>query len=260
MRFHLRRLFAYRELLLNWTLRQIRVRYKQSLLGIAWAILQPLSMMLVFTVVFSLFAKIPSDGIPYPIFSYTALLPWTMFATSISFGVPSVVQNMDLVTKVYFPREILPISAVMAAFVDFAVASVVFAALMVHYRVPVTWHLVWVPILLVLQVVLTLGLVLTASAINVFYRDIRFVVPLAMQIWMYATPIIYPMSSVPERLRFLYMVNPMAPIIDGYRKLILFSETPEPRHLAMAALLSLTLCFGGYWYFKRAEMHFADLI
>lgn len=256
----LRKLIAYHELLFNWTMRQIRVRYRQSLLGIAWAILQPLSMMLILTVIFSLFAKIPSEGIPYPIFSYSALLPWTLFATSISFGVPSVVANMDLVTKVYFPREILPISAVAAAFVDFLVASVVFAGMMIYYDTPMTWHLVLVPVLLVLQIALTLGVVLTASALNVFYRDIRFVVPLVTQIWMYATPIIYAVSSVPEKLQPFYMLNPMAPIIDGYRKLILSGEMPDVGYLGMAALVSLVLCFGGYWYFKRVEMEFADLI
>ena len=256
----LRKLGAYRELLGNWALREIRVRYKQSLLGIAWAILQPLAMMLVFTAVFSRFAKIPSDGIAYPVFSYTALLPWTFLATSVSFGVPSIVRNMDLVTKVYFPREILPISTVMAAFIDLLIASVVVLGLLFHYGFSLTRYLLWVPAVLILQILLTLGLVLFASAVNVFFRDIRFAVPLVIQVWMYATPIVYPVSLVPQELRSLYMLNPMAPIIDSYRRVILFGQPPHLGYLGLGAVVSVLAFCGGYRFFKRTELSFADLV
>ena len=258
--FHLKALISNRELLIIWVMREIRVRYKQSLLGIAWAILQPLSLMLIFTLVFSFFAKIPSQGIPYPLFSYTALLPWTFFATSVSFGASSVVNQMDLVTKIYFPREILPFSSVIAAFIDFLVASVVFIGLIFYYEVTLSVQIFWLPILLLIQISLTLGIVLILSAMNVFYRDIRFIVPLITQIWMYASPIIYPVSSVPQRLRPIYLLNPMAPIIDGYRSVLLLGSEPNLKYLAFSAVIASVLLTVGYYYFKKVEKSFADLI
>ena len=256
----LRILYEYRELLWMWTLRTIKVRYKQSLLGTAWAILQPLSMMLIFTAVFSFFIKVPTEGIPYPVFSYTALLPWTFFATSITFGVPSLVNNMNLVTKVYFPREIIPIAAVAASFVDFLVASTAFLGMMALFRVPLFSTVVLIPAILIIQGLLALGVNLFASAINVFYRDVRFVVPLGIQLWMYVTPIIYPVTLVPKRLRILYMLNPMAGIIEGYRQVILRGQWPDFRYLGLAALVSAAVFVLGYRVFKRLEMDFADII
>jgi lipopolysaccharide transport system permease protein len=211
-------------------------------------------------VVFSLFAKIPSEGIPYPIFSYAALLPWTFFATSVSFGVPSVVSQMDLVTKIYFPKEILPFSSIIAAFFDFLIASTVFLGLIIFYKVTITVQIFWYPILLSIQVLLTLGIVLLASAINVFYRDIRFVIPLVTQLWMYASPIIYPVSSVPKWLRPFYLLNPMAPIIDGYRRVVLLGSIPDLQYLTISAFVSIVLFIVGYYYFKRVELSFADFI
>lgn len=253
-------LYNYRALLWIWTQREVKIRYKQSILGAAWAILQPLVMMIMFTLVFSSFVRVPTDGIPYPIFSYTALLPWTFFATSISFAVPSLVNNMNLVTKIYFPREILPIASVAAAFVDFLVSSTVFVVLMLFYHVSVQPTLLWVPAILAIQIVLTLGVVLMAATLNVWYRDIRFLVPLGIQIWMYASPIIYPVTLVPERWRGLYMLNPMASIITSYRHVILDGEPPELRHLSVAAFLALVLLLSAYFYFKRSESRFADVI
>ena len=258
--FHFKILISYRELLVNWVMREVRVRYKQSFLGVAWAILQPLSMMLIFTVVFSLFARIPSEGLPYPIFCYAALLPWTFFATSVSFGVPSVVNQMDLVTKIYFPREILPLSSVIAAFFDFLVASTVFIGLILFYKVQLSIQIVWLPLLLSIQVLLTLGIVLLASAINVFYRDIRFIIPLITQLWMFASPVIYPVSSVPEWLRPFYLLNPMAPILDGYRRVVLLGTIPDLKYLTISACVASILFVTGYYYFKRVELSFADLI
>jgi lipopolysaccharide transport system permease protein len=257
---HIWTLYRYRYLLWMWTLREIKVRYKQSILGGAWAILQPLSLAIIFTVVFSLFARVPTDGVPYPIFAYAALLPWTLLATSVSFGIPSLVNNMNLVTKTYFPREILPLAVTGAAFVDFCVASTIFAVMMVFYRVPVHWTLVWVPLLIGVQIILILGVTFLGSAVNVFFRDVRFVVPLGLQLWLYATPVIYPESLVPERLRTLYMLNPMAGLVASYRRVILRGLQPEPRDLGLAVVLSGVLCAASYWFFKRVERKFADLI
>jgi len=255
-----RELYRHRDLLRMWTLREIKVRYKQSILGGAWAILQPLVLMLMFTAVFSIIARVPSDGIPYPIFSYTALLPWTFFSTSISFAVPSLVSNMGLVTKIYFPREVLPLASVAAAFVDFLVASIVFLLLVLVYWWPLHITLLWVPLLVLIQITLTLGVVLFAATLNVWYRDIRFVVPLGLQLWMYASPIIYPVSLVPERWRSVYMLNPMAGLIESYRRTILHGQAPLPLHLGGAAFVAVTLLFLGYQYFKRSEARFADVI
>lgn len=255
-----RTLYGYRELLLMWTIRDIKVRYKQSMLGGAWAILQPLSLMVIFSLIFTYLVKVPTEGIPYPIFSYTALLPWTFFTTSISFAVPSLVSNMNLVTKVYFPREILPISAIVGSFVDFLVASCVFVGMLVFYHVPLTPTLVLAPMLLIVQILLTAGVVLLAAAANVFYRDIRFVVPLAIQLWMYATPIIYPLALIPERFRPLYMLNPMAGLIEAYRSIALRGAWPNWPNLGIAVSVSVLLFVLGYRYFKQAELQFADVI
>lgn len=256
----LRELMGYRDLLVEWTMRDIRVRYKQSLLGVAWAVLQPLSLMLIYTVVFSLFVRIPSDGIPYPVFSYAALLPWTFFASAITFGIPSLTNNMNLVTKIYFPREIFPLASIGASFADFLVASILFVFMLIFYQAPVNLTLLWLPVLLFIQILLTIGVVLFASAVNVFYRDVRFVIPLATQLWLYATPVIYPVSLVPEQWRTLYMLNPMAGIIDGYRAVLLQGQSPNLFYLAIAFVISLVLFLFGYLYFKRVEMTFADVI
>lgn len=257
---HARILYQYRDLLLTWTVREIKVRYKQSVVGGLWAVLQPLSLMIVFTLVFSFLARVPTDGIPYPIFSYTALLPWLFLSTSISFAVPSLVNNLNLVTKIYFPREILPIASVGAAFLDFSIASIIFLGMMLIFQVSFSWTMLWVPLLLIIQTLLTLGLVLFMSALNVFYRDIRFVIPLATQIWMYATPIIYPVTLVPERFRPFYMLNPMAGLIDSYRRVILLGQPPVWSYVTFSAVLAVLIFIGGYIYFKRSEGMFADMI
>jgi homopolymeric O-antigen transport system permease protein len=256
----LRELFSYRELLLAWALREIKVRYKQSLLGVAWALLQPLSLMVIYTIVFSFFIRVPSDGIPYPLFSYTALLPWTFFAACISFGVPSLINNMNLVTKVYFPREIFPLASIGANFIDFLVASLLYIGLLVYYRVPLGFALVWLPVILCGQIVLSAGVVLFASAVNVFYRDVRFVIPLAVQLWLYASPVIYPVSVVPEQFRIVYMFNPMAGFIEGYRTVLLQGQTPNLQYLAIALATAALFFVTGYIFFKRVEMNFADVI
>jgi lipopolysaccharide transport system permease protein len=257
---HLKELIRYRELLGQWVMRNIKVRYKQSLLGVTWAILQPLSATVIMAIVFSRFIRVSTDGIPHPIFYYSAMLPWTFSASSISFGTSCLINNMNLVTKIYFPREILPISAVLASFVDFSIASVIFIGMIVLYQVPVGLSWLWAPVLLLIQVMLTLGIVLFASALNVFYRDIRFVVPLGMQLWMYLTPIIYPLTLVPERFHALYMLNPMAGLIDSYRRIILQARSPDITYLLTAAVISVIVFLLAYVYFKQAEAIFADLI
>ncbi|MEK7829547.1 MAG: rhomboid family intramembrane serine protease, partial [Acidobacteriota bacterium] len=186
---HARELWRHRELLWLLTQREIKVRYKQSVLGVAWAVLQPLSLMAVFTVFFSWFARIESDGIPYPLFSYAALLPWTFFSTSLSFAIPSLIANSHIITKIYFPREVIPLAAVMAAFLDFLIASAVFVLLIVVYRIPPSWNLLYVLPIVAIQVLFTVGVSLLLSAFTVLYRDVRHTLPLLIQIWMFVTPI-----------------------------------------------------------------------
>jgi lipopolysaccharide transport system permease protein len=216
--------------------------------------------MLIFTVVFSWIVRIPTGDIPYPLFAYTALLPWTFFSSSITFGVSSLVSNINLVTKVSMPREVLPIAAVLAGLFDFAIAALLLMLLLLVYRVVLHWSLIWIIPLLVIQLLLTLGLVLLGSALNVLYRDIRFVVPLAMQLWMYATPIIYPIDVVPEGLRWLYYLNPMATVIDGYRKAILEGLPPDGLAVGLASFISIVVLFAAYMVFKRLEPSYADVI
>ena len=253
-------LFNARELLYSWTFREFRVRYSQSVMGAAWAILQPLVLMIIFSFVFSFVLKIDTGGIPYPVFSYVGTLPWTLFATSITFAVPSLVSNMNLVSKIYFPREVLPISSILVGLVDFAIASVLLIPMLLIFRIPITWTVLLVPLILLIQTILTLGISLYASAVNVFYRDVRFVVPLALQVWMYLSPVIYPASNVPEQWRTLYYLNPMAAIIDSYRRVLLMGQLPDWPYLGLSTVVSLIMLIFGYRYFKNAERQFADLI
>jgi lipopolysaccharide transport system permease protein len=253
-------LIQYKDLLWMWSRREISIRYKQSFLGIAWAILQPLSLMLVFSIVFTRLVKIQTGDIPYPVFSYVALLPWTFFATSISFASTSLVGNMNLVTKIYFPREILPIATNVASFIDFLIASFVFIGMLFFYQISIHLTILWVLVALIVQILLTLGVSFLVASLNVLYRDIRFIVPLGMQIWMYASPVIYPVSSVPQSLHWLYGLNPMVGIIDTYRQVILVGEPPNIFFLLLSTAVSIVLFLGGYFIFKRLEPIFADVI
>ncbi len=257
---HLAELLRHRDLLLLWTRREVQVRYKQSLLGAAWAILQPLALTVVFTLVFSRLVRIDTGNIPYPVFSYSALVPWTFFATALSFGIPSLVNNMNLVTKVYFPREILPLASVGAALVDFMIAFVVFLGLMLIYGIMPDMTSLWIIPLLLLQISLILGVTLIGATAIVFFRDVRFVIPLLIQVWMYASPVIYPAELVPTHLRTVYFLNPMASIIDGYRRALVLGISPQFEALLPAAMISASILFIGYTLFKKAEPTFADLI
>jgi len=243
-----------------WTGREIRVRYKQSLLGVGWAIIQPLVLTVVFTLVFSRIMQVDTGGVPYPIFAYAALVPWTFFATSLSFGIPSLVNNLTLVSKIYFPREILPFANIGAALLDFAMAGLVFAGMMLIYKIPVTIYVLWVFPLLGIQIILTAGVVLLGSAAIVFFRDVRFVIPLLIQVWMYASPVIYPTDLIPPAYLPLYFLNPMAGIIDGFRNVLVMGQPPNIPALFTATLISLILLVVGYIVFKRSEPLFADLI
>lgn len=257
---YLKTLFEYRELMYNLVMREIKARYKQTVLGASWAVLQPLALMVVFTVVFSHFARIPSDGIPYPLFSYAALLPWTFFAGSLSRGVGSLVSNQALVRKIYFPREIMPLAAVTAGLVDFLIASILFIGMLVYYGVPLTQNaLLFIPIF-VIQVTFVLGIVLLLAPLNVFYRDIGHVMPLLIQVWMFASPILYPLSMVPERFRGIYALNPMVGIIDGYRKTLIQGLPPDFAALQSAAGVAAVCFLVGIGLFKRLEFKLADVI
>ena len=253
-------LLARRELLWSLAARDIKVRYKQSVLGIGWAIAQPLSLTLLFTFVFARLVKLPTDGVPYPVFSYAGLLPWTFFASSLAFGLPSLVSNMHLLGKIYFPREIFPLAALLACLLDFAVAAGVFGLLLAFYRIPFTAQVLWLPALVLVQVLFSAAILLLTSAANVFYRDIRYLVPLVLQIGMYLSPVVYPASVVPARFRGLYALNPMTAVIEGYRRAFLHGRAPDVSALALAGALSLAGLAGAYLLFKRAEMRFADVI
>jgi lipopolysaccharide transport system permease protein len=257
---HLQQLYHYRDLLWLWTGREVRVRYKQSVLGVAWAVLQPLALTIVFTLVFSRLIQVDTGGVPYPIFAFSALVPWTFFATSLAFAIPSLVNNLNLVGKIYFPREVLPLANIGAALIDFAMAGVVFAGMMLLYQIPLTLNVLWVIPILLVQILLTIGVTLTGAALIVFFRDVRFIVPLLTQIWMYASPVIYPATLVPPEWQTLYFLNPMAGIIAGYRSALVLGETPNLPALLLAAIVSIILFLVGYLTFKRSEPLFADLI
>lgn len=254
------RLVQYRDLLLTLTEHRIKVRYKQSVLGLAWAVLQPLSLMLIYTVIFSYIARMPSDGAPYALFAYTALLPWTSFATALSTASSGVVSNAGLVTKVYFPREILPLSYVLATLVDLFIASIVLVGLLLYYRVGLTLYALYtIPIIFVMILFVT-AVSLVLSALQVRFRDIGVGMPLLLQLWMFATPVIYPLSSVPASWRTLYSLNPMVGIIENFRRVVLQGTPPDFATLGLAAGVSLVLLPIAYIYFKHTEATMADLI
>jgi lipopolysaccharide transport system permease protein len=256
----LAKLAQYRDLLYTLSIHRIKVRYKQSVLGIFWALLQPLSMMLIFTFIFSYIARIKSEGAPYAIFAYTALLPWNYFSSAVSNATNSLVSHSQFVTKVYFPREILPLTYVVAALFDFLVASTLLAGMMIYYHVRPTVNALYaVPIILILTC-FALAISFLFSATQVRVRDIGVAVPLLLQLWMFATPVIYPLSAVPLRLQPYYVLNPMVGVIENFRQVILRGEAPEFHSLITAALISIVLLVVSYLYFKRVEATMADII
>ena len=257
---NLRELWAYHELLYFLTWRDVKVRYKQTVLGALWAVLQPLCMMLMFAIFFGKLVGIPSDGIPYPLFAYSGLLPWTFFATAANNSGNSVVSSANLITKVYFPRLIVPTAAVAAALVDFAITFVVLGGLMVYYRVGLTWGLLALPALVVLLTALALAFGVLMSALNVKYRDIRFALPFLIQLWFFASPIIYPTSLVPEKWRWVMALNPMTGIIEGFRA-ALFGLTPfDWQAITISVAVTFALLIYAALTFKRMEKTFADIV
>ncbi len=256
----LRALWEYRELLYFLIWRDLKVKYKQTVLGAAWAILQPLATMVVFTIIFGRLARIPSDGIPYPIFSYCALLPWNYFATALDRSSTSLVSNAQLVSKVYFPRLVIPLAGVAAGVVDFGIAFLVLVALMLYYGIVPTLAIVALPALLLLALATALGVSLWLSALNVQYRDVRYAIPFLVQFWMYATPVVYPSSLIPERFRVLYGLNPMAGVVEGFRWALLGQSAPPGPMLLVSIAMVVLLLVSGACYFRHMERTFADLV
>ncbi len=252
--------WAYRELLYFLTWRDIKVRYKQTALGAAWAVLQPFMTMVVFSLFFGRLAGIPSEGVPYPVFAYAALVPWTFFANGVTLSSQSMVGNSNLITKVYFPRLIVPVAAVVSGLVDFGIAMVVLLGMMAFYGIVPTWQVVTLPIFLLLALVTSLGVGLWLSALNVRYRDIRYVVPFLMQFWLFATPIAYPSTLLNEPWRTIYGLNPMVGVVEGFRWALLDTRTAPGLTTLLSAFAALGLLISGAFYFRRMEKTFADVV
>lgn len=255
-----RELWEYRELLYFLTWRDIKVRYKQTVLGAAWAVIQPLFMMLVFSLFFGKLAGVPSDGIPYPVFTFCGLLPWQLFAQSMTQAGNSLVGSQNLITKVYFPRLVVPISAVLGGVVDFAIAFVLLLVMMFYYGIVPGWQMVALPGLMLLAVLAALGVGLWLSALNVQYRDVRYTLSFLVQFWMFATPVAYPSSIVPEKWRVLYGLNPMVGVVDGFRWALLGKPESPGVPLLISAIVVFLLLAGGLYYFRRLEQEFADIV
>jgi lipopolysaccharide transport system permease protein len=255
-----RELWNYRELLYFLTKRDIKVRYKQTVLGGLWAVIQPAFTMLVFTLFFGRLAKMPSDGIPYPIFVYAGLLPWTYFANAVSASGNSLVGNANLITKVYFPRLIVPASAALAGLLDFFVALFVLAVLMIYYQFLPGVGILLFPFLVALTFLCAVAVGLWLSALNVQYRDIRYAIPFLIQIWMFVSPVIYPVSLVKERYQWLLAINPMGGVINAYRACLLGHQPIDWGLLALSSAVILSIFFAGLYYFRRMERAFADIV
>ena len=253
-------LWQYRELVYFLIWRDVKVRYKQTVLGVAWAVVQPLASMLVFTLFFGRLAGLPSDGVPYPLFALAALVPWALFAQGLSQAAASVVGSEDLIQKVYFPRLVIPIAAVGAGAVDFVFGLLVLLAMMPFYGLLPSVHVVWLPLFVVLALAASLGVGLWLAALGARYRDVRHTIPFLAQLWLFATPIAYPSSLVPERWRPLYGVNPMVGVVEGFRWGLLGVDTGPGLTIAVSVAVTLGILVGGALYFRRMERIFADVV
>jgi lipopolysaccharide transport system permease protein len=253
-------LWEYKELLYFLAWRDIKVRYKQTVLGAAWAIIQPFFTMVVFSIFFGKLARVPSDGIPYPIFAYAALVPWTFFANGLNQSSNSLVGSANLIKKVYFPRLVVPISSVISGVFDFILAFVVLLGMMLYYGIFPTVNIVWLPFLLLLTFITSLGVGLWLSALNVHFRDVRYTVPFLTQFWLFATPIAYPSSLLSEPWRTLYGINPMVGVVEGFRWALLGTDTAPGAIILVSSLMALSLLVGGAFYFRRMERSFADVV
>ena len=256
----LRELWEYRELLYFLVWRDIKVRYKQTVLGAAWAIIQPVFMMVVFSLFFGRLARVPSNGIPYPIFVYCALLPWQLFAHALTESSNSLVANERLITKVYFPRLLVPASSILGGLVDFVIAFVILLLMMAWYGIQPTWAIVALPGFILLAMAAALGVGLWLSALNVRYRDVRYTISFLIQFWLLATPVAYPSSLIPGRWRALYGLNPMAGVVEGFRWALLGKSEPPGALLAVSGTVVILILIGGLYYFRRMEAGFADVI
>lgn len=252
--------WQYRELLMTLITRSIKVRYKQTFMGASWAIIQPFMTMVVFTVIFGNLAKIPSEGIPYPLYSFIAILPWQFFATALNQGSTSLVGMSGMMTKVYFPRIFAPLSTVLSGLIDLVIAFTILAGLLFYYQIIPSWNILFLPLFILLSVITALSVALWLSGLNVKYRDVKFTLPFVTQMWLYATPIAYPLSVVPEKYQALYLLNPMVAVVEGFRWCILGKSNLEFSHalISAAVILVITLC--GLIYFDRVEKNFADSI
>lgn len=252
--------WRYRELLYFLVWREIKIRYKQAAIGIGWAILQPVIAMLIFTAIFGYFARIPSDGVPYAVFAFTAILPWTYFSEAFRRGGTGLVDDADLIRKIYFPRLIIPLAMVVAPLVDFLLSFVVLLVLLAWYGIMPTANIVFLPFFLLVAMVLALAVALWLGPINVRFRDIKHTLPFLIQIWMYASPVVYPLSMVPERWKLLYSLNPMVGVIEGFRWALLGKENPDFLAMSVSLFLIVLVLLGGIVYFKKMERFFADVI
>jgi homopolymeric O-antigen transport system permease protein len=259
-RLNLGDVWTYRELLYFLIWRDIKVRYKQTALGAAWAILQPVTTMCVFSVFFGHFAKMPSDGVPYPVFAFAALLPWQLFAYGLNESANSLVGSQSLITKVYFPRLIVPLAAVLAGLVDLGIAMLVLFAIMWYYGIVPTASVVWLPLFIAFAVITALAVGLWLSSLNVKYRDVRYTIPFLTQVWMFATPVAYPSSIVPDHWRVWLGLNPMAGVVEGFRWALLGNPHPSVPLLAVSIAAVTALLVLGLAYFGRTERTFADLV
>lgn len=257
---NLREIWRYHELLYFLTWRDIKVRYKQTAIGAAWAVLQPFLTMVVFSVIFGRLVGVPSDGVPYPVFSYAALLPWTFFATALNRSGASLVYDANLISKVYFPRLVVPIAAVLAMMVDFALAFLVLLGMMLFYGIVPGVAALMLPLFVFLAFMTALGVGLWLSALNVKYRDVAYVIPFLTQFWFFLTPVAYPSSIIPERWRLLYGLNPMAGVVEGFRWALLGTESAPSALIAVSTVVVMALFVGGLFYFRRMEHEFADVV
>ena len=256
----LRELWQYRELLYFLIWRDVKVRYKQTALGAAWAIIQPLFMMIVFSLFFGRLARVPSDGIPYPVFSFCALLPWQLFAHALTESSNSLVGNQNLITKVYFPRLVIPLAAVLGGVIDFLIAFAILLLLMLYYGIVPGWAILTLPAFLLLAIATALGVGLWLSALNVQYRDVRYTINFLVQFWLFATPVAYPSSLIPEKWRVFYGLNPMAGVVEGFRWALLGKSEPPGMMLWVSVAVVVLLLLGGLYYFRRMEQEFADVV
>jgi lipopolysaccharide transport system permease protein len=253
-------LWRFRELLYFFAWRDIKVRYRQAALGAAWALIQPLFTMIMFTLLFGRLAHMPSDGIPYPIFCYCALVPWTYFSGVLGLASLSLTANSSLVEKVYFPRVLLPAGTAVAGLIDFAIGSLLLVALMFYYHVRPTWALLFSPLVILMMVMLTIGISMLMAAVNVRYRDVKYVLPFLIQIWMFATPIIYPVTMIPVRLRGILALNPCWGMVNGFRACLFPGQPVDLTLLGLSAFTTIALFIGGAYYFYHCERSFADVI